>query len=90
MVDQARPKPDTRITPTEDEFESWCQQPVTRFVAAAMHAAALTQRDAWERLSWGAGEADPKTLCELRTRADAYNAFLETGLREYVAIIEAK
>jgi hypothetical protein len=80
------PRPDARITPTADEFDAWCEHPVTRYVAAAWQAAAVAQREAWTAASWSSGEADPNTLLELRTRADAYSAFLETGLERYVEL----
>lgn len=81
-------KPDSRIIPTTDEFESWTQHPVTRFVAAAWEAAALAQRDDWLARSWGGSNCDPLELRTLQTRADAYSAFLETGLEQYVGIVQ--
>lgn len=84
------PKPDPRAqAPHPEEWDAWCQHPITRFVATAMQAAAALQRDAWFARSWGNGECDPLTLAELRTRADAYMAFLETGLEQHAAILEA-
>lgn len=84
-----RPPPANRlVTPTEDEFESWCLHPVTQFVAQAMENAADDQREEWLRQSWGSGMANPVLLMELRTRADAYRAFLETGLEDYLARIK--
>lgn len=82
----APPKPDARIEPTQDEFSAWADHPVTRYVAAAWEAAALAQREAWTDSSWNSGTADPLMLTELRTRADAYSAFLETGLERYVEL----
>lgn len=80
------PRPDARVEPTADEFSAWADHPVTRYVAAAWEAAALAQREAWTADSWVTGEANPMTLLELRTRADAYSAFLETGLERYVEL----
>ena len=80
------PKPDARIKPSQDEFEAWTLHPVTRYVAAAWQAAADAQREAWTNETWLSGEAKPETLLELRTRADAYSAFLETGLERYVEL----
>ena len=83
------PKPDARIAPTADEFDAWCQHPVTRYVAAAWQVAAARQREAWTEASWNP-DADPAKLLVLRleliTRADAYSAFLETGLERYVEL----
>lgn len=83
------PKPDARIAPTQDEFDAWCENPVTRYVAAAWERSAIVQRDAWTVRSWSSGEADPALLTELRTRADAYNAFLETTLEDYERALKA-
>lgn len=84
------PRPDARgvLIPTAEEFAAWCAHPITRFVASAMQQAAEQQRDAWFARSWGDGQADPLALIELRTRADAYMAFLETGLEQYAALLE--
>jgi hypothetical protein len=81
-------KPDARIAPTQEEFDAWCEHPTTRFVAAAWAKAAQMQRTAWNAQSWNTGEAKPEVLLELRTRADAYMAFLETGLNDYERILE--
>lgn len=86
----ALPRPDYGAnSPDPEDFAAWCEHPVTRFVAAAMARAAERQRDEWTRQSWGQGACDPIELNTLRTRADAYMAFLETGLREYVGLIES-
>lgn len=85
----ALPKPDPRaLVPHPDDFDAWCEHPVTRFIATAFEAAALKQRETWTEASWGTGEADPAQLNTLRTRADAYMAFLETGLNDYAKLIE--
>lgn len=81
---KALPKPDPKIAdPTADEFESWTLHPVTRFVADAYQQMAGKQREMWMARSWGDADANPELLIELRTRADDYMAFLETGLDEY-------
>ncbi len=83
------PKPDhNQAHPHPEDFAAWCEHPVTRFVARAFEAAAIKQRETWVDNSWTGGEAEPELLLELRTRADAYMAFMETGRDEYVAIIE--
>ena len=75
---------------TEEEFEAWCEHPVTRFVAAAYQQAAEEQREGWLRASWDGGEADPKTLVMLKTRADAYRAFVETDWAHHAAMLQAE
>jgi hypothetical protein len=84
------PKPDTRVTPSQDEFSAWAEHPVSRFVAAAFARAAEQQREAWVDQSWATGQADPNELAILRARADAYMAFLETGLERYVELNESR
>jgi hypothetical protein len=84
----AKPQPETRpIVPTEEEFAAWAEQPVTRFVAQAFALGAEIQRQAWLAASWANGEADPLKLMELRTRADAYRAFLETTWADYLKTV---
>lgn len=81
-------KPDARAIPTQEEFDAWAQHPTTRFVAAAWEIAALAQKDDWMAKSWLGNQADPMELKALQTRADAYSAFLETGLEQYVGIVQ--
>jgi len=84
---EARPKPDRlAVTPHAEDFAAWCEHPVTRFVAGAFEQSAHAQRDAWTEMSWRAGQLDPIKHAELRARADAYMAFLETGLERYVEL----
>lgn len=84
------PKPDPRAqVPHPEDWDAWTQHPITRFVATAFYAAAEHQREAWFDLSWTGGNADADELTRLRTRADAYMAFLETTLGEYAKLIEA-
>lgn len=84
-------KPDTRHVPTEDEFAAWAEHPTTRYIAAAWLAGAEAQKRAWVDLSWGPEALDPQQTeferQRLITRADAYMAFLETGLNDYAAIL---
>lgn len=64
--------------PARDEFAAWRDDPTTRFVFAALAFAEAEQKDAWFEASWAKGEANALLLTELRTRADAYAALLET------------
>lgn len=84
-----KPKPDPKpLVPHPEDFAAWCEHPVTKFVAAAFVAGAAKQRDAWMSTSWSGGKADAEKLIEFRTRADAYSAFMETGLDRYALLIE--
>lgn len=68
---------------TEDDFLAWRDHPVTRWVMSAAQGAADAQKAEWDRLSWVAGNADPLTLIELRTRADAYSALFENTYAQW-------
>ena len=68
---------------TKDDFQRWYDNPVTKWVFAAVEAAALKQSEAWLDTSWGTGNADPKELAVLRTRADAYRALFETPFEKW-------
>lgn len=81
-------KPDARILPTEEEFQAWCEHPVTKFIAEAYRISAERQREAWNALF--ESRLVPTDLTQqrdiLRTREDAYRAFLETTFERYVEI----
>lgn len=85
----ATPKPEARLTPTADEFAAWCEQPVTRWVAAAFAHSATAAVDEWTNLlSFGKPENLALAQKELRTRADAYLAFLQTNHARYLQILD--
>lgn len=48
-----------------------------------MRRGSEAQKSEWLARSWQGGEADPLTLCELRTRADAYLAIEETAYERW-------
>ncbi len=68
---------------TLDDFQRWYDNPVTKWVFAAVEQAALKQSEAWMDKSWGGGVADPFELAVLRTRADAYRALYETPFEQW-------
>lgn len=87
----ATPKPyHGPITPTAEEFAAWCEQPVTRWVAACYSDWAENMRQTWLRDSWDSGSATPELLLELRVRADCYRAFLETDHERYTHVAATK
>jgi hypothetical protein len=55
-------------------------------VFAAIDDAAAAQRDAWIEKSWEGGQADPRELIELRTRADAYRGLIETPYERWAEL----
>lgn len=68
---------------TEDDFLSWREHPVTRWVFKGIEAASAAQRDEWLRLSWLGGVANPDVLIELRTRADSLLGLTETSYEQW-------
>jgi len=81
------PQPtELRHNPTADEFQQWCEHPVTRWVAKAYAVGHDGNLAAWADLL--TKPATPEELArariELSTRADAYAAFLETTHADYL------
>lgn len=60
--------------PTAEDFEAWRDNPVTQWVMRGLDDVSSRCRQTWLEASWGRGEVDPILLCELKTRADAYQA----------------
>ena len=77
MTKPALPEPSPNFVSIE-AWERWCADPVTRFVAASYEHMIEEQEKAWMQASWRSGNADEKTLTELRTRADCYAGFCDT------------
>lgn len=77
------------FAPARDEFAAWRDDPVTRFVFAALRAAQAEQKRAWDAYAWDGQGADGKeletSLLVLKTRADAYAALEEA---DYDALCE--
>jgi hypothetical protein len=69
---------------SEEEFLSWFDDPVTRWVLDACRKASEENKLAWLEASWDTGSADQALLIELRTRADAYQALAETRWEGWV------
>lgn len=67
------------MNPSSEDFTRWRDDPVTRWVFKALETDAEAQKDAWISHSWDNGHANPLTLLELRTRADAYRAMAEVN-----------
>lgn len=90
---QPRPKTpvpaNVSLVPTEEEFAVWCEHPVTRWVAAAYAKGVEANRQAWLAKSWQEARTDDAAAMiamrnELFTRADTYQAFLETSWADYL------
>ena len=75
--------------PSEEEFDAWRDNPITRWVMRAALKAAEANREAWISASWDNGEADPALLGEYRTRADAYRALSETSYDKWLELNES-
>jgi hypothetical protein len=64
---------------TPDEFQDWRDHPITQWVFAAIERHVAKQKQGWLDATWETGATpDPLMLCELRTRADAYRAMIDT------------
>lgn len=64
--------------PTAEEFARWRDDRVTQWIFAAIERGEEQNKQAWMDASWGQGVAAPEFLRELRTRADAYRALIDT------------
>ena len=76
--------------PTQDEFDSWRLHPVSIFVAEAYRQAANRQHAEW--MKYFSAPVIPADLAairlELKTREDAYRAFTETTLDDFIALAD--
>jgi uncharacterized phage-associated protein len=57
------------MTPSQEEFQAWQADPVTRWVFDQSKGEASDLRDQWLQISWFDGRADAEQLAELRTRS---------------------
>lgn len=71
---------------TDDEFASWLEHPVTKWMRATAAGLADDRRAAWLEASWGTGKAPEGLLMQLRGQADAHLWFADI---EYSAACEA-
>jgi hypothetical protein len=83
-----RPDPKARY-PTKEEFEAWCADPVTRFVATGVRVMIEDLKSFWVQKSWDGGSADQTELDQLTARADAHASFLQATWEDYVSRIDA-
>jgi hypothetical protein len=90
----ATPKPDPRFLngrlapPTADDFEAWCENPVTQYVATVHALICEVAKDTLLQEMWVNGQANQVALDAARTRVDAYKAFLETPRETYAEHIK--
>lgn len=77
------------MIPTEEEFEIWRDDPVTRFVLAVCRKTAGEVFDSWVQRAWQSNSVDSADLLEARTRADAYLALEQSDYSDWVAKSEA-
>lgn len=70
--------------PTSEDFDAWRDNPVTRWVMAALKTAADENKELWMLQSWEQRKLDPLELSDLRVRADAYMAMAETPYEGWV------
>ena len=72
---------------TREEFEAWVESPATQWVFRAVTAGAEAQKGHWLSTSWEGGVADQSALIELRSRADAYMALVETPYERFCELL---
>jgi hypothetical protein len=77
-----------KTAPTEEEFEAWRDHPVTQWVIGAFDLVAEEQKKAWLEATWDAGHCDSYSLCELKTRADTYQAMKDADYSDFLATYE--
>lgn len=70
---------------THEDFIRWYDDAVTRWVFAAIDKAALENKETWVEQSWVNNNSNPALLTELRTRADAYRALIDTSYEGWCA-----
>lgn len=68
-----------------DEFETWLKEPVTQYIFKAVRKAAEQEKAEWLRQSWEGGEANPVSLCELRSRAMALTELCDNDFETWKA-----
>lgn len=80
------------MSPLEEDFARWRQDPMTRRVLAALENAVGQQQRQWLAASWGGGVVRgpdlERLLLELRVRADAYRALGELTPADIEAWLE--
>lgn len=64
---------------TEEDWQLWLENPVTRWTMAGLLVASEQCQTMWQVHSWVEGRADPMLLQELRVRSDAYRSISEVG-----------
>jgi hypothetical protein len=67
------------LAPSAEEFARWRDDRVTQWIFTAICTGAEANKEAWLDASWRKGAASQPYLQELRTRADAYMALIETS-----------
>lgn len=76
------------MSPSEEDFLAWRDNPVTQWVMRTALKAAEMNKEAWLDASWVQGNCDPQLLNETRTRADAYRALAETTYDKWLELNE--
>lgn len=71
--------------PSEEEFEAWRDNPITRWVLEACKIASEAAKQSFVDSAWERGIVDEKALTELRTRADCYEGLAEASLEDWAS-----
>lgn len=78
--------PKTKIDirdPLEDDWNAWCEDPVTVYVASKLKLASERMKANWVQMAWD-GECDnPVELARMKAYSEAHLNFSRTGLGGY-------
>ncbi len=74
------------MTITAEDFARWRDDRVTQWIFKAIEAGEAEQKSAWLESSWQYSNPRPELLLELRTRADAYRALIDTSYESWAEI----
>lgn len=84
------PKPEPRILPSQDEFDSWTLHPVTQFVAASYAAKAKECQEQWGalfRIKIKPKELDSRRKI-LSAQEEVFRAFMESHYLDHLRSVD--
>jgi len=83
-----RPADPRAGNPTQEEFEVWCRDAVTRWVAASHAKMAEEAKSAWVKATWYSGKADETELAVLRKASETFLAFIEADWLDHLRNVD--
>lgn len=73
------------MTPSEDEYLAWRNDPTTRFIFGVCRKTAHEVFNGWVQGAWMTGRCDEKELTQQRAKADAYLALEQCDYSDWIA-----